>query len=518
MKREIGSNFWLSETDIEKKIEKHITPAIFGCTGSDYVWLSSGRSAISYVINDIERRNPTINKKVFLPAFTCRTVYEPFFTARYDVKVLPTCSSLSMSVTDILECVRQDKPGILLLHKFFGFDTINSHEQKFLTDELHKEGVIVIEDLTQCLYSSFENLDADYYIGSIRKWCGVPDGGFAVCKEGAFPLKPSESDYRLEETKIQASLLKNKYMLYLINNKDIFLNKYRIAEDAIDLQKKVYSISPVSYQIQSNLDVEDLKKRRRNNYQILLKGLEGIVGLKPVFKTLPEHVVPLYFPIICEDRRDVQSQLSKCNIFAPVIWPKDELCPPVNMDADYLYEHLLCIPIDQRYDTDDMEQIIKVIKDNNIWCGWMTWDQIYPFAEQIIDWEQEVIIKYHYPDKNIPRSFSEERVYRLKEYLSTGETFFWGAIEKGKLLGYYWAYISDFLFERTWNERSTYISEDARGKGLGLLSKKMGLEQARKTGCVVCKSMYAPFNNTQKHLFEKLDYNISRVEVYKKLI
>ena len=24
---------------------------------------------------------------------------------------------------------------------------------------------------------------SDYFVGSIRKWCGVPDGGFAVCKK-----------------------------------------------------------------------------------------------------------------------------------------------------------------------------------------------------------------------------------------------------------------------------------------------------------------------------------------------
>ena len=49
-------------------------------------------------------------------------------------------------------------------------------------------------------------------------------------------------------------------------------------------------------------------------------------------------------------------------IYAPVVWPKADCCPEVDKDSEYVYEHILCIPIDQRYDVDDMERVVKVIK------------------------------------------------------------------------------------------------------------------------------------------------------------
>ena len=47
MLSEIGSNFWITPDEIQGDI-KTISPSIFNCAGSDYVWLSTGRSAISY--------------------------------------------------------------------------------------------------------------------------------------------------------------------------------------------------------------------------------------------------------------------------------------------------------------------------------------------------------------------------------------------------------------------------------------------------------------------------------------
>jgi dTDP-4-amino-4,6-dideoxygalactose transaminase len=71
--------------------------------------------------------------------------------------------------------------------------------------------------------------------------------------------------------------------------------------------------------------------------------------------------VPLYFPIIVDDRSALQKHLVDNAIYAPIVWPKDEQQPIQCEGAEYLYNHLLCIPIDQRYNQDDMRRIAKVI-------------------------------------------------------------------------------------------------------------------------------------------------------------
>lgn len=515
MMQEIGSNFWFSPEDIESKELVSLNPEIFGCSGTDYVWLSSCRSAISLVIETIELRNPNIRKSVCLPAFTCHTVYKPFISKGYQIVMLPVEKDLSISADKVIEVINDVKPGIILFHQFFGFETLPMFN--CVIELLQRIGVVMIEDLTQSMYSRIGRLPADYFVGSIRKWCGVVDGGFAVCKNGKFPVHPTEIDHNLELATVKASELKYRYMLGEDVDKKEFLAKYREAKDYIDNQNIIYSISPLSQIIQSNLNIKDLSEKRRKNFGILLDGIMGIDGIMPVFQDISSENVPLYFPILCHDRSKLQKLLAKHDIYAPIIWPKEEDCPPVNDEADFLYENMLCIPIDQRYDQGDMDRIVDIIKNNYLWTGWMSWEQILPFKEQIIDWELEVIIKYHYPEMNIPRSFCEGKVSDLEYHLRKGNTFFWGAIENGILIGYYWAYISELLFEKRWNEHSSYMSELARGRGLGMKAKKEALDKAGMCNCVKSVSMYAAFNNTQRHIYEKLGFEVSRIEVIKKL-
>lgn len=362
MLSEIGSNFWIDPNDLKVKYSSEINLAQFGCVGNDYALFSTGRSAISYVLDTIEFRNPNVKKVVLLPPFTCHTVIEPFLAKNYEVRTFHVGKDLSSSVVDLLDVVDTSQVGVILFHRFFGFDTIKNIDS--IIPSLRREGVIVIEDCTQCLYSRFSKSDADYFVGSIRKWCGVPDGGFAVCREGNFSNKPTEMDEELQEAKKEASIHKYKYLFEGKGEKSFFLDQYRKAEDILIAQKQYFTISDLSKLIQGNLDVSFLKAKRRANYEIVSRGLSRCDGIKVIFETLNDDVVPLYCPILCNDRQYVQKELVKNNIYAPVVWPKADCCSQVDEDTDYIYEHILCIPIDQRYDVDDMERILTVFKCN----------------------------------------------------------------------------------------------------------------------------------------------------------
>ena len=361
MLSEIGSNFWIKPEEL-KLNQGLTTPAQFGCNGSDYVWMSTGRSATAFVLDTIESRNPNVRKVAVIPPFTCHTVIEPFLAKGYEVYTFHTGKDLLAKASDVMKEVREHNAEVVLFHRFFGVNTIPDIES--ILPELKDLGVVTIEDCTQNLYSTYMKSSADYYVGSIRKWCGVPDGGFAVCKEGMFEGKPVEKDVKLEASKEEASILKYEFLFEGKGDKQVFLSKYREAEDILDTQVKFYAISDLSAAIQTHLDVEELKEKRRKNFEIIAEGLVGIKGVSVIFKKLADNEVPLYCPILCETRSDVQPLLVKNSIFAPVVWPKADCCPKVDTDADYLYYHILCIPIDQRYDADDMVRVVDVLKNN----------------------------------------------------------------------------------------------------------------------------------------------------------
>ncbi len=357
MLSEIGSNFWLNPyVSLDEKSLG--SPVQFNCKGNDYVWLSTGRSAIQFVINTIEERNPDIKKVAVLPSFTCDTVFEPFLRSGYDVYYYPIERNLRTNSDAILETVFNHDASIVLFHSYFGFDTLDAQVDR-MCKSLRGLGKYSIEDCTQCLYSNIRRSDSDYTVGSIRKWTGTPDGGFAVCRDGCFNTKPQKPDKDLESAKIRASYAKYKYLFEHEGEKSEMLTLYRAAEDIIDNQAEIFYISDISARVQANLNIHELANKRRINYALLSRELEPI--MTPVF-TLNEKDVPLYFPVLLDGREALQKYLVANAIYAPVVWPKDKKQPIQCDGAENAYKHLLCIPIDQRYGTDDMERVCQVLK------------------------------------------------------------------------------------------------------------------------------------------------------------
>lgn len=361
MLSEIGSNFWINPNE-QLKESPFGTPEQFGCKGNDYVWLSTGRSAICYAIKTIVERHPGLKKTAVLPPFTCHTVIEPFLKAGYEVYYYPVQKDLTTTSDTIMRTAIEHDASIVLFHRYFGKDTLDGQIDK-MCDFLRGLDKYTIEDCTQCLYSDFDKSSADFFVGSIRKWHGTPDGGFAVCHEMKFGEKPLRSNQMLEEAKVKASYAKYRYLFDHEGEKPVFLQLYRDAEDILESQTGFNAICSVSQKLQSNLDVRSLKTRRRENFLSLLSGLSNLSGVKPLFDKLGNGEVPLYFPLVVNERTSLQVHLVKHDIYAPVVWPKAECLGAVCEEAEYLYEHLLCIPIDQRYGVDDMNRVIDTIKE-----------------------------------------------------------------------------------------------------------------------------------------------------------
>lgn len=148
---------------------------------------------------------------------------------------------------------------------------------------------------------------------------------------------------------------------------------------------------------------------------------------------------------------------------------------------------------------------------------WVSWEELLPFKEQLIDMELELMIRYHYPDKQIPRSYPEQRVNNLESYLKNGSTFLWMSTEGDKLLGYYWAYVSSFIDKKRWNLRSIMFLDEAKGRGLGTLAVKEGLKMARLLECDEAATEYVPWNKTMETVMMKSGYKVTRIEVVKEL-
>ncbi len=358
MQKEIGSNFDLK---YEKygDFNQQLSMQKYGLAGVDETFFSKGRDAEKFVLEILLMSNADLRKIALIPPFTCSTVIEPFLELGFKVYAYSIDENMHINIEKFRKELLQSDASIVLFHRYFGFDTIKNLGS--VIEEFRRKNITFIEDKTQCLFSSFPVFDVDYYVGSFRKWTALPDGGFVVSKTKINKSKPLEYDKLLVEKKLKAFNLKYIYLHKNIGEKKLFLDEFREAEEVLEKEKQYYKMSPVSQFIQSTLDINRLKHKRRSNYAFLYQLLENIEYIKILTPDLDADSVPLYMPILCLQRKKLQSFLAEYRIYAPVVWSKDDKCPQICDEAQKIYDNILCLPIDQRYDADDMERMAKYI-------------------------------------------------------------------------------------------------------------------------------------------------------------
>ncbi len=109
-------------------------------------------------------------------------------------------------------------------------------------------------------------------------------------------------------------------------------------------------------------NLEVIQHRRFENYTYLYHNICENNKVVKVCKNINEvTTAPLYFTIYVDDRPSLQCQLAQDAIYAPIIWPVEDKRVLINDVVKYIYDHILAIPIDQRYNSNDMKRVVEII-------------------------------------------------------------------------------------------------------------------------------------------------------------
>jgi dTDP-4-amino-4,6-dideoxygalactose transaminase len=143
-----------------------------------------------------------------------------------------------------------------------------------------------------------------------------------------------------------------------------FLKQNHEAEELLDEDRNICTMSKYAVCLWNKADMVSDMKKRAENAVCLYQELCGLIWLSV---PLGYHGMesPLYVAIClkeAQDRAGLQSYLQQHEVYAPVLWPVSERILNVQEDTLYLYEHLLALPCDQRYDIEDMKRIADLIK------------------------------------------------------------------------------------------------------------------------------------------------------------
>lgn len=354
MKKEIGSIFPLSNEMIDwAETDQQRLP-------NDRVYYSLCREALY----DIAIAYGKSGGKVLIPAYTCQTVITPFEEAGWNCRFYPIKKDLRIDLRGLVESVAQYRPELLVVHPYYGMDF--NEEEIVVLSKIKGQGVAVILDLTQCIFSSKTYPFASFIVGSYRKWMPIPDGGYLLNLADSVTItQPEIENAEFTDREIAAMYLRGQYF----DNgeqktKDISIRLSKAADRQAEHNISPCRISRVSYNLFTKEDFGKNQKCRFDNYAFLFHNIRENEKITKVCCNLAEvTTAPLYFTLYVEERAVLQRLLAQDAIYAPVIWPVENEAVLINEEVRYIYDHILAIPCDQRYDESDMLRAVEIINN-----------------------------------------------------------------------------------------------------------------------------------------------------------
>ena len=284
----------------------------------DGVLLNSGRNALRHVVRKLGV------KRILVPYYTCSVVWDALKAEGCEL--------------EFYEIGADFKPRTIFSQNDFVLYTNYFGCCGGIVDELVEDCSNLIVDCAQAYYASPKGRAS---FSSPRKFFGIPDGGVA------YGVGSGEYDEDVS----------NGRMGHLIERREHGATPrgyelFRKAEDSLD-DADVMEMSSFTRECLYHVDAQASRKRRLENFAYLHKHLPTAFPL-----ALADDDVPMVYPYITDDPQ-LRKRLIDAKIYVASYWPGVDHC-------NDLRERILPLPIDQRYDEEDMKRIVEVIKTNEV--------------------------------------------------------------------------------------------------------------------------------------------------------
>jgi len=117
-------------------------------------------------------------------------------------------------------------------------------------------------------------------------------------------------------------------------------------------------MSAITKALLCNIDYTDIIKKRKKNFQFVHEHLHKLNQLDiPMYNDF----VPMVYPFFPISNKKLKQKLIHKKIFVATYWPNViDWCVPGDFEYS-LTENILPLPIDQRYNENDLLQIINLI-------------------------------------------------------------------------------------------------------------------------------------------------------------
>lgn len=287
--------------------------------------LNSGRNALAYLIRARDIR------KLYIPYFLCDSVSgvckrENCVVAYYhiDNNFLP-------------QFERELAEGEWLYVVNYYGQISNDQVLQMVSRWKH----VIVDNVQDFFRQPVPGVDTIY---SCRKFFGVPDGAYLATDADTVVLEQDISKDRMKHIlgRFEGACAADYY-------KDFKENDHGF------LKMPVRAMSKLTENLLRAVDYEEIRSRRNANWA----QLHAVLGpYNKLALTTPEG--PYMYPFYCENGMEIKKQLAAQKIYIPTLWPNVPDLDGCELEKDYA-ENILPLPVDQRYDWQDMQRLITAI-------------------------------------------------------------------------------------------------------------------------------------------------------------
>ena len=321
-------------------------------------WLRSGREALHLVALNLnaEKDLPV----VLMPAYCCHSMVDPFEKAGWKVVYYKLNDNLTADLDYLSRLLVEVRPKAVLTMNFYG--SASTMDAVSVIKCGYPE-CVCIEDFSHCTFclSDIYNEQVDYYVTSIRKSVGVCDGSVIISKAPLDESIVGDNETEFMTARRDCQKLKAKYTYTRdAAKKNIFFPELRRQEGELDNFAGVHRISKTGKEMLAVLNGESIRYARQKNMAHILDLLKEKVESVPGIEKCLDGA-PFSLPILVNNRDEVQQKLAKRGVYAPVLWPICDEARAVCPVSARMADEMLSIPMDQRYNWDDIEDIAKIV-------------------------------------------------------------------------------------------------------------------------------------------------------------
>lgn len=287
--------------------------------------LNSGRFCLEYILRCKKY------SKIYIPYFTCDSVLEPFVKLGISYEFYHIDKNFK-----ITENIKLFDGEALIYTNYWGL------QNDYCKQLASQYGEQLILDYTQAFFSKpIPEIDTFY---SCRKFFGVPDGGYLYTNaKVGLEIVQDESYTRMD------SLIKR----IDLSPEDGYDDFHKVSADFHTLP--ICRMSKFTKRMMQSIDYGKAAQRRLDNYNYLRQYLGG--------RQLNYGEVPMIYPYVSEQGQELRKKLIANRVYVAKYWPNVDEWAGAEATETWMANHILPLPIDQRYDEKDMERIVKIIKE-----------------------------------------------------------------------------------------------------------------------------------------------------------